>query len=491
MRFRTMPIARNLPAYLRYMGIVVTIIAATLGAVYLAGSAVYDVEGLSLRIGTIPSLQGKTVIDLSPFGSISAHTHRAPFQLHFRPEYIGTELAKDLLDSHHGDSSTLLAKFQGKLSPLALSFILRQVIVGLVTSLIMVWLIWRTSWRQTIYSGIIGGLVIMLLLVTGMRGYDLNAFKEPEYNGVIALAPNLIPEPEELIERINQVGDQTRVLVNNIQTLMASVNGMPMLGDPQKDDGVKKILLMGDLHSNPVGIEFIKGLARSFNVDFIIDTGDLTDFGSPLEAKFADGLKDLGVPYVFAPGNHDNPEIVKYVKSLKTSIILNNKTVTVKDLTVLGNADPLASSQEVVEEDQAKWYKMTTEQAAKLLEAGDLANPPDLVVVHNPQTAKKLAGHFPLIITGHTHKQHIETIDGTLIINPGSAGAEGVRGLYTDKTIPYSAIILYIKPGEKPIAADTIKYDLLSDRFYIERKLLNQPYSSSKEAKAQSLSGSY
>lgn len=86
--------------------------------------------------------------------------------------------------------------------------------------------------------------------------------------------------------------------------------------------------------------------------------------------------------------------------------------------------------------------------------------------------AKKLAGTYPLIVTGHTHQQSIQVVKDTVILNPGSSGAAGLRGLYADQLVPYSAIILYIIPGQGPTAADTVKYDPLSDRFYIERKML-------------------
>ena len=40
----------------------------------------------------------------------------------------------------------------------------------------------------------------------------------------------------------------------------------------------------------------------------VVDTGDLTDWGSDQESRFyAQGIRTLGVPYVFVRGNHDPP----------------------------------------------------------------------------------------------------------------------------------------------------------------------------------------
>lgn len=66
-----------------------------------------------------------------------------------------------------------------------------------------------------------------------------------------------------------------------------------------------------------------------------------------------------------------------------------------------------------------------------------------------------------------------------------------MRGLYTDQVIPYSAIILYIRPGQGPTAADTIKYDPLSDRFYIERKMLQTNAPDLVQGKDTPLASSY
>ena len=74
------------------------------------------------------------------------------------------------------------------------------------------------------------------------------------------------------------------------------------------------------------------------------------------------------------------------------------------------------------------------QQAQELLDKPSEQNI-DLVVVHNPRVARQLAPIYPLIITGHTHQQSIEFIDDAVILNPGSSGAAGMRGLYTDQVI--------------------------------------------------------
>jgi putative phosphoesterase len=47
-----------------------------------------------------------------------------------------------------------------------------------------------------------------------------------------------------------------------------------------------------------------------------------------------------------------------------------------------------------------------------------------IVIIHEPDLVEDLAasGHFDLIVYGHTHRAHIEKVNGGLIVNPGEAG---------------------------------------------------------------------
>lgn len=465
-------IHRPNPASLRIFIILAVLLTAVAGAflgVHLLGSKVYDVEGLSLKMSVEPAWHGETVIHLAPLGTIAAPTHHSPLAFHIQLQYIGTDLAERMLSSE-GNSISFLSNLRENMPRMLYGFAWQQLGVAFAGALVLVLALWRPPLRYAILSAAFGCLVFASVLGYGIKTYDINSFREPSYTGVISLATAVIPEPGELLERLEEVEDQTHSLVSNIRQLFSSVNSLSILGNPEQEDDTLKVLLVSDLQSNPVGIEFIKALANKFRVNLIVDAGDLTDFGSPLETHLAEGLMEIDRPYVFAPGNHDSADTIEFVQNMKNSIILNGQAVNVRGLQILGNADPLSASKEV-SADQPEWNRLLERQVQEMLAA-----PPDpdvdLVVVHNPRVAKKLAGLYPLIVTGHTHQQSIELVKGTIILNPGSSGAAGLRGLYTDQLVPYSAIILYIRPGQGPTAADTIKYDPLSDRFYIERKML-------------------
>ncbi|GAA1879785.1 metallophosphoesterase family protein [Lapillicoccus jejuensis] len=68
-----------------------------------------------------------------------------------------------------------------------------------------------------------------------------------------------------------------------------------------------RFLLVSDVHGqNSYGL--MRSIVQSQHIDAVIDTGDLVNFGTVTEADAAGifaGIRDLGVPYVFTTGNHD------------------------------------------------------------------------------------------------------------------------------------------------------------------------------------------
>ena len=448
------------------LGIIISAIFGAVLFIYLFGSAVYDINGLAVQVALKPAVKGGTIIEIPPLGSISAATHNLPVSLQISLDNIGVDMASSLFDESENNAlSNLKTDFPQLIKP----FLIRQVLLAALGAAIFTFLLWRFRIRDIIGGTLVGALAVGLILGSLANSYETDAFAQPEVNGVLSLAANIFPEPDKLLDKLDEVKSQTRLMVSNIQTLYASVNGLASIGNSAEENPTRKILLVGDLHSNPVGIELISSITKAFKIDVIIDTGDLTDFGSPLEAKFAQQLSTIDLPYLFCPGNHDTPEIIESVNEVPNAQVFHGNIIEIADLKILGIPDPLSEVNAVKEEitqNQAKQESMV--EQFKALAADQQ---PDIVVVHNPQAAILLSKSFPLIVTGHTHHQSIET-KNSILINPGTTGAAGVRGLYAQEDTTYSAVILYMRPGEKAIAVDIIKYIPASHNFLIERKLL-------------------
>jgi len=196
---------------------------------------------------------------------------------------------------------------------------------------------------------------------------------------------------------------------------------------------------------------------------------------------------------VFCPGNHDTPEIIGYMSAFENTRVLNGSTISVGEIKILGSADPMAADSKVEPDNPEDMTALMKDQADALISAGsDEDSRPDIVVAHNPKAASQLIGHFPLIVNGHTHKQSIEIKKDSVVLNPGTSGAAGLRGLYADTAVPYSAMVLYLNADGKATAVDTVKYEPFSDRFFVERKLLKQDTQSQEEiADEMPLAGNY
>src|SRR3546814_1798996 len=81
-------------------------------------------------------------------------------------------------------------------------------------------------------------------------------------------------------------------------------------------------------------------------VDAVLDTGDVTTFGLPLESRFGSLLQASPVPYIVVPGNHDSPANRAPLPQMTGITVLAGDSVTVGGVRILGLADPPFSSEE-------------------------------------------------------------------------------------------------------------------------------------------------
>jgi len=83
-----------------------------------------------------------------------------------------------------------------------------------------------------------------------------------------------------------------------------------------------------------------------------------------------------------------------------------------------------------------------------------------------------------VVLFGHTHRQEVETRQGTVFISAGSTGAEGIRGLLGTEPGAYSLAVLYWKQGDagwRLVAVDLIRVPAGEHRFILERRLFSAP----------------
>lgn len=454
--------------------IILTGIAGAILTVTMFGPSSYKVNGFTVEFALQPAYRGQTLIDLPPVGTLTAQTHAAPFQLSMRLERIDAGVVKDDQVLKQIQDTMGMHMLQG-LKNYLLPFLIKQLLLAGLGAMVLVWALLRPRIRYIASSGLISMLLVLAVLWWGMNTFEAKAFTEPEYDGVIALAPDMMRVGEQMLNNLDQLQNNTSQVLSNIRILFGKMDSLPVLGDPDGTSEVKRILIVSDMHSNPVGLELTRSIVNNFNIQLLINAGDLTDYGSPLEVNLAEQLKQFNIPQVFEPGNHDTPEVTDFMRTLPNTHVLDGNVVEVEGFRLLGAPDPLSSSTRVINSDRNDSKAELEKQYNDVLNSLDTQGKPDIIVIHNPRYAEKLAGLAPVVISGHLHRTSIRESHQTALLNPGSTGASGLRGVYSEAGVPYSAMILYMQPGQNPIAVDLISYHPSDGKFSIERSLLNEP----------------
>jgi Icc-related predicted phosphoesterase len=315
--------------------------------------------------------------------------------------------------------------------------------------------------------GMLGSLIMILAFITTtVLTYDSNAVQNPQYQGVLASAPWAMNMVAMGLDNIEIIGDNLKKISRDLPKLFKQAAQIKNIGDLQFD---LSVLHVSDIHNNPAAFEFISELVNNFNIGLIIDTGDLTDYGTPLEAEIIKQISKIKIPYVFIPGNHDSPLIINRLQKVPSVKVLEHGSIKVRGLKITGLSDPASlsyNSDLAPEEDYSK------ASDALYQTVNELAKSPDIVAVHNLKLAKKLIGQAPLILHGHDHQYRLTTEAKTVINDAGTTGAAGLRGL-TEEGVPYGATILYWKEnpskGMDLKALDSIKINGAIGKLTIER----------------------
>ncbi|MBE0466520.1 MAG: metallophosphoesterase family protein [Candidatus Desulforudis sp.] len=457
--------------------LLVELVAVVVGAalcVVAFGPGVYEVQGLHFRGELRPVLSGRTVLEIPPLGSLIADTHRGPVELHITLQGIRPDvLAENLYPQVDPD---LFRDLESESQSPVLAFIAKQIALGGLGAVVLFWALARPPWKRLCRAGVLGAVFVGLVLASSVHTYDRGAFQEPEYRGVIAAAPRVMHMADEMLTKLQDFQDKTDLLVHNIKTLFGQAERLTLLGATE-EESTRRVLIIADIHNNPFALDFIESLVHHFRVDMILDAGDFTDFGSPIEAQAAAKISGFGVPYVFAPGNHDSPEVVRFMREVPNVRVLNGQVVDVRGIRILGSPDPWAHGETVVaatkEEEQWRLDGQIDRLRASLVEA---EAGPDILMAHHPAVVQHFAGEAPILISGHTHRVLLEQLGDSWHLNPGSTGSAGLRGLQTTSEVPYSAIIMHFNGADQTvIAADIIKYNALSGSFTVERRLMGSP----------------
>ena len=212
-----------------------------------------------------------------------------------------------------------------------------------------------------------------------------------------------------------------------------------------------RVLLVSDIHgANQYAL--MRSIIKEEQIDAVIDSGDLLNFGHVQEAEVAGifrAIGSLGVPYIFTSGNHDQSSaqdraLLARMSRIKNVVLLQDAAGTYRELSLHGlritgfndpryfgddNQDPVGKEKPAVDA-----YNTA------------LANQPepDVVVTHEPYAARYVDSGR-LLVNGHMHTPALE---GNRI-QVGTFTGGGVVSHYT------------AGPGEE-LAGQPYSFDIMS-----------------------------
>src|SRR4029079_2140435 len=119
------------------------------------------------------------------------------------------------------------------------------------------------------------------------------------------------------------------------------------------------------------------------DVDMVIDTGDLTSFGTPVENLIVSRIPEFGRPYVFVRGSHDSIELQSEVAHTSNGVVLDGRSVTIDGLTIYGLGHPAFTPARGASVDDAAFAALARSVGPEILADVKAADPPvDVVAVH-------------------------------------------------------------------------------------------------------------
>jgi predicted phosphodiesterase len=405
--------------------------------------------GLEAHFGS-----GVTDLSVPPLGEISAQTHLTPFHLTATVQGIAIQkLSETVSDS---GIEPLVQHVENEARRQVLFYALRLLGVAVLGGALLGLVVYRKNWRRVLIAAASALVLVGGTELATYATYDTSAFLSPTFSGSLSIAPKLIGPVEEATQHIDAFRTALEQIVSGSARVYTSIQAAPPAGP-----NTIKVLHISDIHLSPLGFSFAQKVAQGFGVDFVVDTGDITTFGTPAENFVTNYVPEFHVPYVFVRGNHDSGSLVQAMSKEPNVRVLDGTETTVDGISIYGYPDPVFNNNN----HNLNTHEFDQEVAsadpiiARQVEA--LPQRPDVVMVHDNRMAQSVAGHVPLVLSGHFHVPAKTITDGTLYLQIGSTGGAGIK-VFTNLGGPLSAEVLYFRPPTSTTPARLIAYDRIS-----------------------------
>ena len=403
----------------------------------LAGGASVQIGPVQTLMSLRPSLSGQTLVSVPPLGSLQMNTNHGPLQLTVDVRQLNeTDVKKLVADPNSFANLPDIASAQLKHGVIAAA--IRAAVAATVGGLLLGLVAFR---RIGAALGACGISLLALGTIGGIAATTWNpkSVLEPRYTGLLAEAPSLVGSTQSLVTKFGLYRTELAALVTNVTRLYDTTADLPVY---QPDSDTVRVLDVSDIHDNPAAWNIMHSIVQQFGINFIVDSGDLTDHGSPAENELATQIGKFRIPYVYIRGNHDSGQTAAAVAKERNAVVLTGQQVTVDGLTITGNGDPRFTPDMSVEvSGEQAVYQAGQQLAAK---ARQQTVQPDIAVVHDPVAALPLDDAVKLVLAGHLHRRVSWMMPGgTRVFVQGSTGGAGLRALQSNPPTPIETSVLY------------------------------------------------
>ena len=439
-----------------------------------------EVGPFHAEMSVSPSIHGGTEVDIPPLGSLHLDSHKGPIHLKVDLGSLDQRRTEELINDPTAISAAgqhAIDDVTGGVLRLGLRALGAAVLCALVLSALIFRNVRRVAWSGVIALAVTGGSL-------GLAAGTVNpgSIAEPRYEGLLVNAPAVVGDARRIADNYGRYADQLSELVTNVSRIYTTVSKLPVY---QPAANTTRILHVSDLHLNPASWGLIKTVVQNFDIDAVIDTGDIVDWGSSAEETYVSNIASVKVPYIYVRGNHDSTAIQAAVARQKNAVVLDDKITTVGGVTIAGIGDPEFTPDKTemkppanADDARSNPLWLSGERLASTIRGS--TKKVDVALVHDPVMAQPLAGVVPLVLAGHLHKREVSMLpaptplDGasaaptptpdatqestpTRLMVEGSTGGAGLRGLENEKPTPLALSVLYFDENHVLKAYDDIQ----------------------------------
>jgi predicted phosphodiesterase len=418
-------------------------VAAALGlagawlGVLLGGTERTAVGPFDTTMALRPTATGGTTVAMPPLGDLMLDTHDAPMRLRVEVKGIDAVKARKIA-SNPARLAGLEERAVSEIRSGVIDLFVRTAIAAVLGAAGVALLVVRKV-RAAVVAAVVA------LGATGGGYYaawstwNPTAIQEPRFSGLLSSAPAVVGNARDIVQDFDKYRQQLARLVTNVSRLYSATSTLPVMS--QQEDMVR-VLHVSDLHIAPHAWDVIASVAHQYNVDVVVDSGDITDHGSAAENRYLDGVRDVGAPYVWVRGNHDSMTTQRAMQRIPGVTVLNGKPVNVAGIRFLGAGDPRFTpdnSRSDLAEDAV------AAQAQALADVARRDGNVDSIVYHDPEPAALFDGVTRTVLSGHHHLHYNDRLsERTWRLVEGSTGGSGLRALEPEEPAPINLSVLYL-----------------------------------------------